>query len=262
MFQPKYCLRVAKHTIHLYIFLFFLLSIHRLLPVHQNMDLETYESDLADYSLQDSPFYEASRPMIFDLSMSAVNSLMATNVASGSGKGTLMLKVSTTSHAADTNSMSTNYATSSTNGRNETTSMRFDMSHRHGIIGIPNGNNSHRTAPVPLELTANTSSTLSAPMPANGPEPTKKKRKCVSFLPNYVQVNIPLQFILFIQLNLYLSLARLSIIFLLRQRHCQSITNLLRVNSGYEQNKNALKARIKTFRFISLCNHKKININK
>lgn len=163
------------------------------------MDLETYESDLADYSLQDSPFYEASRPMIFDLSMSAVNSLMAANVASGSGKNALMLKVATTGPAMDGNSMPTNYSTSSSNGRNEhrsndaKTSMRFDMSHRHGMVGIPNGNNNNRIAPVPLELTANASgssllsSSLSS-MTAAGPEPTKKKRKCVSFLPNYVQV--------------------------------------------------------------------------
>lgn len=161
--------------------------------VLQKMDLETYESDLADYSLQDSPFYEASRPMVFDLSMSAINSLMAADVASGSGKNAFMLKMSTTNHATHTNGMSSIYTTSATNAPNghrsngETQSMRFDMSHRHGIIGIPNGNNSNRVAPVPLELTANTSTNT-----ANGPEPSKKKRKCVSFLPNYVQVSDPM----------------------------------------------------------------------
>lgn len=159
--------------------------------VLQKMDLETYESDLADYSLQDSPFYEASRPMVFDLSMSGINSLMAADVASGSGKNAFMLKMSTSNHATTVNAMPSNYTTTSTNGQNghrsngETQSMRFDMSHRHGIIGIPNGNNSNRVAPIPLELTANTSSNA-----ANGSEPTKKKRKCVSFLPNYVQVSI------------------------------------------------------------------------
>lgn len=183
------------------------------------MDLETYESDLADYSLQDSPFYEASHPMIFDLSMSAVNSLMATNVASGSGKGALMLKQSSsssssTSHATDAIGMPTNYSTSSsTNGRNETTSMRFEMSHRPNMIGRPSGNKGVRIAPVPLELIANTSASLTTPMSTNGQmEPTKKKRKCVSFLPNYVQVNIySISSSSFIQLNSYLySMARLS----------------------------------------------------
>lgn len=159
------------------------------------MDLETYESDLADYSLQDSPFYEASRPMIFDLSMSAINSLMAANVASGSGKNALMLKVSTANHATDTTSMPTNYSTSSTSGRNEhgtdnIASMRFDMSHRNGIIGVPCANNSNRVAPAPLDISANASATSSAAMTANGSEQTKKKRKCVSFLPNYVQVSV------------------------------------------------------------------------
>lgn len=170
--------------------------------VLQKMDLETYESDLADYSLQDSPFYEASHPMVFDLSMSAINSLMAADVASNTGKNALMSKMSTTNHSMNANAMPNNYTTTSTNGQNghrsngDTQSMRFDMSHRHGQIGIPNGNNCNRVAPVPLELNANTSTNT-----PNGTEPTKKKRKCVSFLPNYVQVSeqciLCQQFILF-----------------------------------------------------------------
>lgn len=159
------------------------------------MDLETYESDLADYSLQDSPFYEASRPMIFDLSMSAVNNLMASTVASGSGKGALMLKTSTTSIASNANDQAHNYSTPSSNERNEAQSMRYDLVHRSGMIGIPIGNKGNRVAPEPLELTANTSGSMGTPMSTNGPEPTKKKRKCVSFLPNYVQVNMQSPFV-------------------------------------------------------------------
>lgn len=173
------------------VFSVFFLSLFRS-PVPQKMDLETYESDLADYSLQDSPFYEASHPMFFDLSMAAVNNLMNGNAASGSGKNARIGKGSTTNHVTNINAMPANYSMSSatnSNGRStdKPTAMRFDASlNRHNATGAPYRNGGQRNAPTPLELTV--SSTEIRPMDADGPQPTKKKRKCVTFLPNYVQV--------------------------------------------------------------------------
>lgn len=117
------------------------------------MDLENYESDLADLTLQDSPFYEATTPMIFDLSMSAANGLNATGATVSGGK---------LSGKGASNSMDmTNNGTHSRNGNNgHVNVLRLDNVPGYGYASSYD----------------------------NGP-PKKKNRKCVSFLPNYIQVS-------------------------------------------------------------------------
>lgn len=117
------------------------------------MDLENYESDLADLTLQDSPFYEAATPMIFDLSMSAASGLNVTGVTVSGGK---------------------------LSGKGASSSMNMisnNMVEHNGINGHVNV----------LQL-GNVPAYGYVSSYDNGP-PKKKNRKCVSFLPNYIQVS-------------------------------------------------------------------------
>lgn len=130
-------------------------------PQCLDMDLETYESQIADYSLQDSPFYEASTPMVFDLSISAMNSLMAANgcVASHSGMGGAGAGDAATSNGLTMPSLQT------------------------GLL------KRSKMMPNPINLSVNNMMRDDpANGNANGATGMKKKRKCVTFLPNYVQV--------------------------------------------------------------------------
>lgn len=119
------------------------------------MDLENYESDLADLTLQDSPFYEASTPMIFDLSMSSTNGAMLTGVTVTGGK---------------------------LSGKGASTSS--SMAHH----GDNQQNNNTLANPINLPNCNDAGNYGYTPMYNNGP-PKKKNRKCVSFLPNYIQVS-------------------------------------------------------------------------
>lgn len=131
-------------------------------PQCLDMDLETYESQIADYSLQDSPFYEPSTPTVFDLSIAAMNSLMAANgcVASHSG-------MAGAGGAASSNGLTM-------------PSMETGLLKRTKMM------------PNPINLSANNMMRggCGADGSAGGASGMKKKRKCVSFLPNYVQVTL------------------------------------------------------------------------
>lgn len=152
------------------------------------MEFETYESELADYSLQDSPFYEASTPIIFNLSTtSAAANLIARNGATSmadalnlSSKKSSMLmsaKCQTFKYERDRFSDCTS------------SSSNDEQFHKHNgnnnLSSIKNCEQSNGIYSKVENIDLNDSNSIN-----NGNNPTKKKRKCVTFLPNYVQVNI------------------------------------------------------------------------
>lgn len=147
------------------------------------MDLENYEADLADYSLQDSPFYEANTPMIFDLSVSAVNSILGAH--SGKGKSVMMLKSTINESASVTDGP--HYNNNNNNNALNGSAYNGNSSNGIGTINHMNNNSSGNIN----EAVSNADNLMSA---SRGTA-NKKKRKCVTFLPNYVQVFI--QFPLF-----------------------------------------------------------------
>lgn len=140
------------------------------------MEFETYESELADYSLQDSPFYEASTPIIFNL----------TSTSAGSG---VFVTNGTTSMADPLNLSSKKSASV------KCQSYKFERMSNHSDDGTTyklNGNNNsslnknceYADGIYPKEgIDLHTNS-------GNGNTQIKKKRKCVTFLPNDVQVSV------------------------------------------------------------------------
>lgn len=117
-----------------------------------DLEIENYEADLADFQLQDSPFYEApTTAFVFDSSMTSLNRLSfsgPTSVSAGklSGKGAA------------------------------------NMAENSGTRGIIGASSVHENT---LELSSSFGFTSKFDEP-----PKKKNRKCVRFLPNYVQVSI------------------------------------------------------------------------
>lgn len=152
------------------------------------MEFETYESELADYSLQDSPFYEANPPIIFDLSVTATAGTIAGSGSTSmvddivlSKKSSITSIMATKSHSSLKTSFaddkSNESATSNNNSNAGSVTSDSDQSSKRHHRDIADG-----LYPI-LSVNLNTSSHTDN----DNPQP-KKKRKCVSFLPNYVQV--------------------------------------------------------------------------
>lgn len=138
------------------------------------MDLESYEADLADLTLQDSPFYEAATPMIFDLSMSTVNSMLMTGASMAHNGGKSMGK-------GAANMIENNNVHVNGNHGSHIINHHHDGAITAGGGGI--GANSGGS------IVHNGGGVHGGYNSAFDSEPPKKKnRKCVSFLPNYVQV--------------------------------------------------------------------------
>lgn len=138
------------------------------------MDLESYEADLADLTLQDSPFYEAATPMIFDLSMSTVNSMLMTGASMAHNGGKSMGKGAANMIENNNGHVNGNHGSHIINHHQD------GATAGGGGIGANSGGN----------MVNNAGGVHGGYTAAFDSEPPRKKnRKCVSFLPNYVQVS-------------------------------------------------------------------------
>lgn len=116
-----------------------------------DLEIENYEADIADLKLQDSPFYEATTPtFLFDLSMSNANRI------------TLVRPTPVTAGKLS--------GKCAVNMIENTVAYNGNQSGGH-VNALPHDANTYRFT-----------SKFDEP-------PKKKNRKCVSFLPNYVQVS-------------------------------------------------------------------------
>lgn len=154
------------------------------------MELEIYEAELADYSLQDSPFYEADTPIIFDYSMSAQR-----NIAAGSLGGKNHFKLSSLSASFKQNPFE-RIAGSGGGGFSGSDSMDSGSS-RNSFNAAANSieDAGHATDNEIINgylagggVASNSSGGCNGGVLVNGGS-KKKNRKCVTFLPNYVQVS-------------------------------------------------------------------------
>lgn len=144
------------------------------------MEFEIYESELADYSLQDSPFYEANTPIIFGSTQSILASNNSASMVDAlnlsSKKSSIMMSTKCQSHKLAYERT----ANGNANGK------RID-GHSNHINDTPDTPSKRRNETAErfysmkhTDLDINAETNIQ----------TKKKRKCVSFLPtNYVQVN-------------------------------------------------------------------------
>lgn len=157
------------------------------------MEFEIYESELADYSLQDSPFYEANTAIIFGLTTSSQTSVYGLNHHNHS-TASRVDALNLTSRKSSLKMMSTKCQQ-----QQSLKSLAFERSPTNGI-----GLAKTIDASDAVILKKSRSETMSDRLYAdkrmdadkNGDNSDnlqpKKKRKCVSFLPNYVQVGIVL----------------------------------------------------------------------
>lgn len=159
------------------------------------MEFEIYESELADYSLQDSPFYEANTPIIFGLTTNST-SVFASN-RSASMVDALNLSAKKTSMMMSTKCQSLK---SAFNGNTIGKSIEAQLN----INDATSTPSKKRTETMDRffnekRMDVDKNGTDSNLQP-------KKKRKCVSFLPNYVQVSTLLLFLVVskLKLDLYL----------------------------------------------------------
>lgn len=158
------------------------------------MEFETYESELADYSLQDSPFYEASTPIIFNLSStSAGSSVIVTNGSSSmadalnltSKKSSMLMTAKCQTFKFDRLSNSDRFSDHGQSNDEQT----FNNKGNNNSSSMKNCENADGIFPK---------DSIDLDNSGNGNTQTKKKRKCVTFLPNYVQVSeyYPTEFII------------------------------------------------------------------
>lgn len=144
------------------------------------MDLESYEADLADLTLQDSPFYEAATPMIFDLSMSTINNMLMTGASMAHNGGKSMGKG--TANMIENNNVHNN----GNNGNNG--------NHMHNVSHHQDGASAGGAGAGGVAGCGSVGSNENGAYGGyasvfDSEPPRKKNRKCVSFLPNYVQVS-------------------------------------------------------------------------
>lgn len=137
------------------------------------MDLENYEAELADYSLQDSAFYESAEPINFNIA--AINSVVAAVTSSS------LFKLTNSSKMEQLHPMN---GAINGNSNNENTIDGGRVTIKKEIIkdydDLAQGNDESNSGIY------NWNSSKTA---INGCDPQiKKKKKCVSFLPRYVQV--------------------------------------------------------------------------
>lgn len=164
-----------------YIRFFFSLSFfsHSLLE----MEFENYESELADYSLQDSPFYEANTPIIFGLTTNST-SVFASN---------------RTTYMVDAMNLSAKKSSIMMSTKCQSLKSAFERTTNGTAIGksIDSHSNINDASNSPSKKRCDTNDRFftdkNIDLHRNGTESSlqpKKKRKCVSFLPNYVQVTV------------------------------------------------------------------------
>lgn len=145
------------------------------------MEFEIYESELADYSLQDSPFYEAT-PIIFGLSNNST-SVFGSNRFASMDALNLSAKKSSMMISTKNQSLKTSFERS-TNGN--TIGKSIDTHSNLSNAGLI-------ASKKCFEIDDRCFNDKKMAMDKNRSDSTiqpKKKRKCVSFLPNYVQVCI------------------------------------------------------------------------
>lgn len=158
------------------------------------MEFEIYESELADYSLQDSPFYEASTPIIFGLTTASQASAYGSH-HHHHHHHSIASKVdglNLTTKKSSLKMMSTKCQQQQT-----LKSLAFERSSTNGI-GLAKTIDANDSAISKKSRSDTMADRLYADkrMDAdrngcNGDNvQPKKKRKCVSFLPNFVQVRV------------------------------------------------------------------------
>lgn len=180
------------------------------------MELEIYESELADYSLQDSPFYEANTPIIFGLT-AAQNLFASTNTATMVDALNLSSKKSSMMMSTKCQSLKLAY---------ECTANGSDGIGKTNV-GLQFNNSSESPSKKRCDSTDRFYLTKTMDLDANATETAmnqqpKKKRKCVSFLPNYVQVS---QLFYLIRLYVWAHRTRFFFSHALSARHVPSCTD-------------------------------------
>lgn len=151
------------------------------------MEFETYESELADYSLQDSPFYEATTPIIFDLSVTSTANAITVNGSTSTADNILLSKKSSISSIMATKSqlLKTSFERKMIDDRsNESASSNAHS----GLYGGDGDLSLKKHCDIVDGLYPIGCVNLITHDNTDNSQP-KKKRKCVSFLPNYVQVS-------------------------------------------------------------------------
>lgn len=149
------------------------------------MEFEIYESELADYSLQDSPFYEANTPIIFGLTTTSQTSAYGSNYHRSTVS--MVDALNLTSKKSSMKMMSTK------SQQQQSLKSAFERAPTNGI-GLTKTNDSSDAVLSKKSRSETMSDRLYADkcidMDRNNGDnlQPKKKRKCVSFLPNYVQV--------------------------------------------------------------------------
>lgn len=148
------------------------------------MEFETYESELADYSLQDSPFYESSTPIIFGLT--ATPGVFASNH---------------TASMVDALNLSAKKSSSMMmSAKCQSLKLAFERATNSNGIGkcsdspITNINDAINISSKKLfeandRFFSNKSIDPDRSATEDTMQPKKKRRKCVTFLPNCVEVN-------------------------------------------------------------------------
>lgn len=148
------------------------------------MEFEIYESELADYSLQDSPFYEASTPIIFDLTTTpTIASVFAANNPT-SMVDAINLSAKKSSMMMSTKCQSLKLAFERTTNASAIGKGSDTQSNLNNLIDT----SSKKRCDTANRFYSDKGADLDTNTTDSNMQP-KKKRKCVSFLPNYVQVN-------------------------------------------------------------------------
>lgn len=173
------------------------------------MEFEIYESELADYSLQDSPFYEANTPIIFGLTTSSQTSAYGSNHHRHHHHHSTASKVDGLNLMSKKSSMK--MMSTKCQQQQSLKSLAFERSPTNGIGStktIDAGNSIISKKSRSETMTDRLYAEKRVDVDRNGCNSDnvqpKKKRKCVSFLPNFVQVRVFLLLILLENLPLNL----------------------------------------------------------
>lgn len=140
-----------------------------------DLEIENYEADLVDFQLQDSPFYESPNPaFIFDTAMQSFNRLTGGSAPSPVSAGKLSGKAAGQMNGND-------YGGTRGTNNNNNNNNNENINNNRNEFG--NGSNNYNDDNVAQDLSPfRFSKTFDDP-------PKKKNRKCVSFLPNLVEVS-------------------------------------------------------------------------
>lgn len=178
----------SSHSISLSLYLCLFLThthtISHLFFSHSSpeMEFEIYESELADYSLQDSPFYESSTPIIFGLTANPTIAgvFASNNSASMVDALNLSSKKSSIMMSAKCQSLKLAFErTSNSNGIGKCNDSRGNI------------NDSTNDSPTKKHFATDDRffSTKTMHLNRSATDQSKKERKRVSFLPNCVEVS-------------------------------------------------------------------------